>query len=500
MENKQLKTLYRTTFLYLALPLAVFIIGWLSYIWAALFTLLLGIGLYWVCKYVNVNKDWTVSRREILTLAIIAFFWCFFAGIGYFYYQSFDYHFRNAVFRDLINYEWPVMYDKANTPLVYYMAFWLPAAAIAKLFSVFGMTAETQFLAGNILLLIYAVIGVTLILLHLTVAVNAKGLKQGLIAVTIFILFSGLDIIGYHYFLVSRPAFKMHYEWWAIAIQYSSMTTDLFWVFNQFIPIALIMLMVYNERNIKHFGFLIALALFFSPYPTAGIGIFTVVYAVSSFYHSSNKLSFILTQIFSVPNIVGVFWLIPLSILYFITNSDGMSGLIYIFSYTTPKVLITFLVIEVLLYAAILVPRYRHDMFVITAFIALMIIPFCRLDQQNNFCMRASIPPLMIFAIYSIRYLFEGYYEKKHRLTAIILVILLEIGAATPLMEFYRGVYHTTTQKKLNLVSDEIYTLNQDYVQMPIFGWDANHQFTAKKYKTDIFWQYMAKKHRPDGR
>ena len=75
----------------------------------------------------------------VLTVAVtagllaLAAGWCFFAGIGYFYYQSFDYHFRNAVFRDLISYDWPVFYDKADTPLVYYMGFWLVPAALAKL-------------------------------------------------------------------------------------------------------------------------------------------------------------------------------------------------------------------------------------------------------------------------------------------------------------------------------------------------------------------------------
>ena len=48
--------------------------------------------------------------------------------------------------------------------------------------------------------------------------------------------------------------------------------------------------------------------------------------------------------------------------------------------------------------------------------------------------------------------------------------------------------------KKVNELSNEIYTLNQKVVIMPMFYWDANHQFTAQNYKTDFFWQYIAKK------
>ena len=68
------------------------------------------------------------------------------------------------------------------------------------------------------------------------------------------------------------------------------------------------------------------------------------------------------------------------------------------------------------------------------------------------------------------------------------------IGSVTPFMEFYRGIFYTTQARKINLVADEIYTLNKQLVVMPVFFYDANHQYTAKTYKTDIFWQHLAKK------
>jgi hypothetical protein len=33
---------------------------------------------------------------------------------------------------------------------------------------------------------------------------------------------------------------------------------------------------------------------------------------------------------------------------------------------------------------------------------------------------------------------------------------------------------------------------------MPEFGWDANHQFTAQNYRTDVFWQFLAHRHIPE--
>lgn len=492
------KKLHQAVYVYLSLPLFIFLLSWLDYGWAILFSLLFGLGFYKAYQNVVIlNGEWRISNSSVLALAGLAAVWCFFAGIGYFYYQSFDYHFRNAVFRDLINYSWPVMYDKANTPLVYYMAFWLVPAGLAKLSGLVAPNPHINFLIGNIYLFIYAVSGVLLIFLELATAVKAKGTKSALIAAVIFMLFSGLDIIGTLFFATEPPAFDYHLDWWAIFMQYSSITTGLFWVFNQFIPTALMILLIYNERNIKNFGFLIALMLFFSPYPAVGISFFMLVYTVKNFVICEEKKDFICNEIFSVQNIVGVFFLLPVVVLYFITNSEGMDKLWYIFDYTTPKRLIIFLILEVLLYAGILFCRYRKDLFFMTMLSLLLLIPFFRLDQQNNFCMRASISGIVILALYVILFLFECVREKKHKAEGVFLFILFLFGAVTPAMEFYRGFHYTFEAGKLFLPADDIRTLNRFYIRMPIFGYDVNHQYTAKNYRDDIFWQFFSKTHTP---
>lgn len=486
----KISTLYRLTYLYLALPFFIFILSWLDYGYAALFSCVFLIAFY--KAYPQKENDLTIcSGRCLILILLVAFFWCFFAGIGYFYYQSFDYHFRNAVFRDLINYDWPVFYDKADTPLVYYMAFWLVPAGITKFFGLLINNQQTLFMFGNVLLLVYAVIGVTLIFVHLIKALNVSNKKQILSVLLLFMLFSGLDIIGYSFFLIVKQPFDYHLEWWATFIQYSSMTTGMFWVFNQFIPITLLTLLVYNEQKISNFGFLMALSLFLSPYPTAGIGFFMLTYAGKQFFCSTNKFDFLKNDIFSIANIIGVFWLLPIAVLYFITNSEGMDGLHYIFDYTTPQRLILFMVLEFLLYVFILFPQYCRNIFFSTMIVSLMLIPFLRLDMQNNFCMRSSIPALVILAIFTIRFFIEQ--RHAHPFKTVILGCFFIIGAMTPLNEFYRGIFYINQTHRIRLVQDKIYTLNQKYIPMPLFGWDVNHQFTAKTYPTDIFWQYIAK-------
>ena len=492
----KISSLYKFTYIYLAIPLLLFLLNWLDYGWALIFCSMFGLAFYKSYKSIRGDDNSIILNDNSLVLLVcVAVIWCFLAGIGYFYHQPFDYHFRNAVFRDLINYEWPVFYDKANTPMVYYMGYWLFPALFGKLALLLGLSKHSAFMFANIILFMYAVFGVCLVLVHLLKAVNVKTEKQIWFAILIFMFFSGLDVIGSEIIKYKQPL-DFHIEWWARFIQYSSVTTMLFWIFNQFIPTALIFFLVYNERNVKNFGFLIAISLFMAPYPTAGIGAFMLMYWINLLVHSSDKKEFILNETLSVQNFIGVFWLLSLEVMFFITNSEGMSGYYPLFEHTTLGIFILFVVLEFLLYCLIIGKKFYKDVFFVTMVGMLLFIPFLRVDEQNNFCMRSSIPAILLMSVYCIRFLFEN----KNKYASVVLGGVMLIGAFTPMVEFYRGIHYVSRAGRLNLVADEIYTLNQAFVRMPIFGWDANHQYTAKKYETDIFWQFFSKKKRPDGK
>ena len=478
----KISNLYRCTYVYLALPLLLFLMTWLRLEFMVVMVVLF-LGAFYKAFPCSDDKTIMIDKKTWCTLGIIAFIWCFCGGIGYFYYQSFDYHFRNAVFRDLINYEWPVFYDKANTPLVYYMAFWLPVALIGKLLIVCNIEAETAFYIANIFLFLYALFGVLLIFCHITKAIGGNCFKHIMIGILGFVFFSGLDIIGQTFFVVEKAPFKHHIEWWAQFLQYSSHTTSMFWVFNQFIPTALLTLLFYNERNIKNFGFFKWLKGFTEP-------ILMVAYAVKRLLEVESKKQFIAEEILSVPNLIGVFWILPMVVMYFITNSEGMNGYYYVFRFTTPLGLFTFYMVEFVPYIVLIYKKYKHELLYWVVVVALLAIPFMRLDHQNNFCMRSSIPMMIILSILVIKFVIE----EKNGLLKYLLILTLLIGSVTPMYEFYRGFYNVKKERKLNLVTDEIRTLNQKLVVMPIFLWDANHQYTAKNYKIDIFWQWFAKK------
>ena len=493
-----IKSLYKGTYLYLGLPLFIFLLSWLDYEVATILAPIFAFAFYKLWQNIGKDNKKCLSMPMIWWALGVAAIWCFFAGIGYFYYQSWDYHFRNAVFRDLISYDWPVFYLLANTPFVYYMGFWLIPALIGKLAMFMGANLATAIYIGNIFLFIYAAIGLALIFLHIAVAVNAKNYKKLLSAAFIFMFFSGADIIGYLFFQEMEQPFAYHLDWWASFMQYSSMATGMFWVFNQFIMTGLILFLIYNEQSVKSFGFLMPIALFYAPYPTATLGILAVIVAISQWLKAKNKEEFFWQNIFSIPNILAVFWILPVVVLYFMTNTEGMDKLWYVFDFTTPSRLLLFMILEFLLYAAVLWQAYHKELFFKAAVILLILIPFFRIDQQNNFCMRASMPALMLISLFTVKFLLELSESKKLTLNNILLIILFLIGSATPVTEFYRGLHYTFEAGKINLVKDEIYTLNQPFVRMPEFGWSANHQYTAQNYRTDIFWHWLAHRNIPD--
>mgnify|MGYP003298966984 CR=1 FL=1 len=78
-----------------------------------------------------------------------------------------------------------------------------------------------------------------------------------------------------------------------------------------------------------------------------------VVFAIKEIIKSDNKKYYIMENILSIPNLIGVFWILPVVIMYFITNTEGMYGYYYIFSYTTPFRLLLFYTLEFLLYVTI---------------------------------------------------------------------------------------------------------------------------------------------------
>lgn len=130
MSERSLKII---SYVYLIIPIIIFLIGWVNLKFALLPILFLITILIRKIKEKS-EKNLFVSKKFLLYIFLIINFICILGGLGGLYYQSSDWHCRNAIFRDLINNDWPVYYEKSNSALSYYIAIWMFPAIIRKIF------------------------------------------------------------------------------------------------------------------------------------------------------------------------------------------------------------------------------------------------------------------------------------------------------------------------------------------------------------------------------
>ena len=449
------KLVYSAALVYLLLPFLLFTLFWLR----IPYSLLLGAILIY-CLVVSFQRftfsaiqiDLQASQQKQLWIsAAILAVWLLFSGIGGFSYQNSDFEVRNAIFRDLIQQQWPVVYNADIYPtthhganehllLVYYFGYWLPAALIGKLL---GWTV------GNIFLYLWSFLGLLLTFALLCQYVGKVSYKIALLLV----FWSGLDIVGslialYAGSSVPELGVIAHIERWANSInvpaQFSSNTTLLYWVFNQTIPLWITILLLVNDRGKKAIFFIIALALFQAPLGTIGL----VPYVLFQLITKLSKVGFrsLVDEYLSIPNTVGALVVVGVTGLYFTMNQAG--ALRSIVSYE-PLNYATFFLLEAGILGLWLYTRQRSNLLLLSICV-LFLVPFVKIGLNSDFSMRASIPALFILMALTIKFLFDTKYSLASKLP---IAIFLLIGSVTPALEMARSLFFTSSHVAYNLNS-----------------------------------------------
>jgi len=539
----------------LLLPVLIFMLFYVK--------LLIGIpvALAMIAVFILSIKDGANDKRyiEISYVGLICLFlfcavWCFLGGQGGYFFQTSDWNERNAIFRDLLTRGWPVYYPVTDTMLTYYIGHWLPAAAVGR--ALFRITGNLPVVweISNFLLFLWTTVCVFIVLLLLLHTVQAKGKKAMLLSIAVFVGFSGLDIIGciIKQWLIKDFFVIMHLEWWVGELQFSAITTCLFWVFNQAVPAWLATFLFLNEKNNKNYAFLIVCAFLSAPLPCVGLVIYMfadiIIKAVKAY--EKRKLKDYIIKSFSVSNVVSVLLPFPILAAYFLSNSalnnsnavDTANSFpwkavvlaiitvalfvygIYVmyFSKKTAsaikklpvlpvatvfaaatlslylhpdksKALIAFLTLEVGVYlAAIWIDNLFEPLFYITSSI-FVIAPAVKIGISADFCMRASIPAVIVLVVMCIKFLLsEKDYDdvrlkKLRRFCKIVVIICIIIGLFTPAMELFRGVYNCIEQGQLSVPCDKIITLNKYHFSGDVYG-----NFVSTVYKNSLFFRFFA--------
>ena len=553
MRSKEITISYtflrKAAFIYITLPLFCFLLGWLKVYFAIPSCLALLVGLFFVLREPKKEDGGEVIRMPRFmpaVIALISFLYAFFCGIGRLWAQSKDYPWRNAIFRDLILRDWPVMYTKFKGALVYYIGQWLPAVLPGKMAKLFGAGDDIAFFVGNIALIVYVTIGLSIMFFLLISYFKPKKNGAMILIIIGFIFFSGMDVLGS---LEPLGANGYHLEWWADIYQYSSFTTCMCWVFNQSLIPWICMALLLKEKNVSQYILIGMACLLSGPFPFVGYFLYALLFGVmklASAIREKEGKEFV-KSLFSVSNIATALFVFPFIGSFLLSNSAiggdeaigmansvGRSGETISFVQAAWTYL-KFILVEFGIYAMLVGWKYKKNPAFYASIVMLLLFPFFRMGYSTDFMMRASIPAIFMMYIFCVKFLIE---EKDHVLIAgegvtavktisvkvkddvknemvsqpaaekatakgwdlkklkrygyALLVICMILGAATPTVEFIRGFRQVSMRGIDDKMTDFIYTLGGDgpYSRE---NQEPEYNFVAIDLENQMFFKYFAK-------
>ena len=542
MSNRKMEISYnsirKAAFVYITLPLFCFLLGWLKVYFAIPACLALLVGLFFVLREPK-KEDCEVIRMPRLMPAVIvlsSFLYAFFCGIGRLWAQSKDYPWRNAIFRDLILRDWPVMYPKYKGALVYYIGQWLPAALPGKMAKLFGAGDDISFFVGNIALLIYITVGLSILFL-LLFAYFKPGKKGAMILIILsFIFFSGMDIVAS---IEPLGANNYHLEWWARDYQYSSFTTCMCWVFNQALIPWICMALLLKEKDVSQYILIGMACLLSGPFPFVGFFVYALTFGVMKLVTAvkNKKTSYFMKALFSPSNILATLLIFPFIGTYFLSNAalSGAGGLTA--SNAVSKVgetvasvstetgsteaatgigeaiwtYVKFILLEFGVYAILVAGKYKKRPEFYVTIIMLLVYIFCwkyLFEEKNEILINGEgIVATGSKKVVAVKNSATDPDKEKNISTAsnkgwdiqklkrygyALLVICMILGAATPTVEFIRGFRQVSMRGIDDKMTDYLYTLGGDGPYSREDSWPETN-FVALDLDNQVFFKYFAK-------
>ncbi len=528
------KKLKISAVLFAAIPILFFFIGWLNLPAAAITSVLLIVSVVFFWRNSSNDDGFknsvSVTYKSLLLIAFISLLWCFMAGLGGFVNQTADHKIRNMIITDMTLKSWPVTYNDGKNLLCYYVAFWTVPTAVGKMVYSISSNATAALMCSNILVLLQSTIGIFITFLCAVLLTQNKKGSRVLMTVLIFIFFSGLDVVA------SMVIFdtQSDYECWARLYYFQSNTTDLYWIYNQTIPIWPITLCLINEKHMKDFIFLGLLTLPHGPFSLIGIVIFCICKGIATLIEArkNSKIGEEIKNIFSLQSIASILSLVPVFALYYTANvmlrnnrtetniySDSYSGFRfhqYIVDSAQYKLYddlveaivlyVLFMIFELLVFAIPLIKLqkgYQKTVTVcVTAF--LFVIPLFNMGHGYDFCMKVPVPLLTYICICVSEYLCNNWPQKiklksfddiKKLITknkaAVYLFVVLYLGSLTSLscignqavLTIQKIANHETCDMGFNY--SVIHTLEEE---------NENGNFFAVNFKESNYYKYFSKK------
>ncbi len=410
--------------IFLSIPIVIFLTGWLKFFIAWPATVIFLFGLYKLLRnngfiHEQDKQHLNVSVLNLGASILLVSIPVLISGVGGVGSQTWDWVKHNAIFLDLVHQAWPLTYQTEGdvVALVYYIAFYLPAALVGKFL---GWTS------ANCVLFLTTWIGTVLTLLWLVVFSRGKTIFAALV----LIFFSGMDLIGGFFIKPDLEWYtvitEFRLQWWSNYWLYNNDASVLFYVPHQalgaWLATAILIDSYLGDNRTLPILFLILIVSLWSPFAVVGLIPLFILYL-----HRSG-FSFEIESQLSVVNLIGLvlglviflyylsrFLTYQLPDYYMITGQEVLPGS---FEFLLNRLSISkffyeyivFIIFEFLALASVLILIIRkasngfsefekETKMLYVAILVLCVLPFFKYGIYNDLVMRSSMPALFVFQI-----------------------------------------------------------------------------------------------------
>ncbi|QNN22217.1 hypothetical protein HED60_08000 [Planctomycetales bacterium ZRK34] len=425
--------------LYLALPWAMFMAGWLRPTWAiGLGAVMLGgLVVMMLDQHRAAGAPWPRDRAGFwrLVVVLIATALCMaLSGSGGVGYQYEDYHKHNAILKALIDRPWPVVFDTSMlfdrpSALVYYVAYYLPGAAVGKLCG-WGAAQAAMFT--------WTAIGAAL---GLGWFVQLAG-RRPIASVMFVLLMGGWDILGHVLHLEPVGIFRLTGgEVWSGVWQYDAGAISLMWAPQHtligWIAPAMAIESLTGRGGVGRQMFIVGLAALWSPLVMIGMAPFLVM-----------ALWRWRRERFGVMELAAGGAMLAVAGLYYITRQGSMPmGWIWdqIGAGVFAERYALFVLIELgplagLWFWAQKARRAEREdrMLWWACMVLLLLLPLYRLGQYNDLAMRGSDPAVFAVLLLTWRAAWAAV-DAGRRPVAWAFAVVLAIGMVVPAYRLFQA-------------------------------------------------------------
>lgn len=398
---------------FLVLPLVVFFAGFAAWFVAGPALLSIAAVLY-RCR--PDGGRWPrPGWRTVICLALSGLFlW----SCGYLppFGRSWDWLKHFAILNELARNPWPPINDEAHSYLRYALGYYLIPGLVARLFG-------ERFIEPMVFLETWT--GLSLVLL---LALQKIKPARPVPFVMVFLLFGGLDLVGWWFFGADRSLLSTK-EWWtgrSYLFAYEGNATLFLWVPQHALAgmLGTMLLLSRDGRPAmpQALGLLGAAVLFWSPFAAIGLLPFALASAARTWR----------VVVTDPGNVICALTLVAPLLAYLLAGTgDIPRGFTFNEPGFRPSLYVAFVMLEAGLY--LLALRFHgwrqlpHPGLVVAL---LVVIPLYRIGIYNDFAMRASIPALTLLAI-----AVAATVTKAEGHGWIPLAILIAIGMAGSIVE-----------------------------------------------------------------